>query len=215
MEEKNVETNEMENVANATEELVESKSNVVGIQWTDIGQAKALYKYATALAKGNAIPDRFKNNPGDVLIAMDIASRSNQSLPMVLNNMYSVYGTIGFSGQYCISVVNNSGKFSELKFMETNNGGGGMIAYATRLSDGELCKSEEITMDLARKEGWLDKKGSKWQTFPKQMQRYRSASFFVRAFCPELLYGYQTIEEIQDLKGYDNANNETTTITLD
>lgn len=213
MEEKT--TNEIiEPVSNGTEEIAVSNATV-GIQWTDTKQAGRLYKYASALAKGNAIPDRFKNNPGDILIAMDIASRSNQSLPMVLNNMYSVYGTIGFSGQYCIAVVNNSGKFSQLKFAETKNGGGGMVAYATRLSDNEICKSEEITIELAEKEGWFDKKGSKWQTMPKQMMRYRAASFFVRAYCPELLYGYQTIEELQDVNGYETKDGIVTTITLD
>lgn len=186
-----------------------------GLMWTDTAQMKFQYKFATMLAKGNAIPDRFKNNPGDVIIAIDIASRSNQPLSMILNNMYSVYGSIGFSGQYAISAINNSGKFTPLKFIETNNGGGGMIAVATRLADGELCKSEEITMELAKNEGWSTKNGSKWKSFPKQMMRYRAASFFVRAFCPELLYGYQTVEELQDVKGDETADKNIVTVNLE
>ena len=186
-----------------------------GLSWTNTEQMKFQWKIATLMAKGNAIPDRFKNNPGDIIIAIDIASRSNQPLSMILNNMYSVYGSIGFSGQYAISAVNNSGKFTPLKFIETNNGGGGMIAVATRIADGELCKSEEITMELAKTEGWSTKNGSKWKSFPKQMMKYRAASFFVRAYCPELLYGYQTVEELQDIKGDEVADKNVVTINLE
>lgn len=200
-----------------TTEIAVANNNAMsmGIVWTDDKQISKLGKFATALAKGNAIPDRFKNSTGDILIAMDISARSNQSLPMILNNMYSVYGTIGFSGQYCIAAVNNCGKFSQLDFKFTNNGGGGCIAYATRLSDGKLCESEEITMAMAEAEGWLNKKGSKWQVYPKQMMRYRSASFFVRAYCPEVMYGYQTVEELQDVNGYKDIDNDVVTVSID
>ena len=200
-----------------TTEIAVANNNAmsVGLDWTNTEQMKVQYKLATALAKGNAIPDRFKNSPGDILIGVDIAARSNQPLAMILNNMYSVYGTIGFSGQYCISAINNCGKFSQLDFRFTNNGGGGCIAYATRLSDGKLCESEEITIDMAKAEGWYGKKGSKWQVYPKQMMRYRSASFFVRAYCPEVMYGYQTVEELQDVNGYKDIDNDVVTVSID
>jgi len=214
MENKNVEEKDF---SEETTEIAVANNNAmsVGLDWTNTEQMKVQYKLATALAKGNAIPDRFKNSPGDILIGVDIAARSNQPLAMILNNMYSVYGTIGFSGQYAISAVNNCGKFSPLKFEFTDNGGGGCIAYATRYSDNEICKSEEITIDLAKKEGWYDKRGSKWQVYPRQMMMYRAASFFVRAYCPEVMYGYQTVEELQDVNGYKDVDNDVVTVSID
>ena len=44
-------------------------------------------------------------------------------------------------------------------------------------------------MEMAVKEGWYGKNGSKWQTMPELMLRYRSASFFGKLYAPELLMG--------------------------
>ncbi|MCY1456481.1 hypothetical protein D9M71_737040 [compost metagenome] len=51
---------------------------------------------------------------------------------------------------------------------------------------------------MAIDEGWLTKNGSKWQTIPELMLRYRCASFFGRLYAPELLMGLQTAEEADD-----------------
>jgi hypothetical protein len=53
-------------------------------------------------------------------------------------------------------------------------------------------------MDMAEKEGWLKKNGSKWQTMPQVMLRYRAASFFARMNCPELSIGLYSKEELDD-----------------
>jgi hypothetical protein len=54
---------------------------------------------------------------------------------------------------------------------------------------------------MAKAEGWIDKNGSKWKTMPEQMLMYRAATFFCRVFCPEVLAGVQTSDEITDI-GY-------------
>jgi hypothetical protein len=51
-------------------------------------------------------------------------------------------------------------------------------------------------------EGWLNKSGSKWQTMPELMFRYRCAAFFARTFCPDVLNGLQTADEVRDVHGY-------------
>lgn len=51
---------------------------------------------------------------------------------------------------------------------------------------------------MAVKEGWYTKNGSKWQTMPEMMLRYRAASFFGKLYAPELLMSIQTAEEVQD-----------------
>lgn len=184
-----------------------STTDNCGLAWNDTAQMKFQFKLANNLAQGNSIPERFKGRAGDILVAMDIAIRSNQPLAMILNNMYSVYGQIGWSGQYAIMAINNCHKFTPLKFV-FNREKTACYAQATRLSDNEVLTSEVISIDLAKKEGWYDKKGSKWQVYPQQMMRYRTASFFARAYCPEVLYGYQTQDEIQDIYGYADYSNQ-------
>jgi len=62
-----------------------------------------------------------------------------------------------------------------------------------------LVESPEVSIELAVKEGWYTKNGSKWQTMPDVMLRYRTASFFGKLYAPELLMGLQTVEEAQDV----------------
>ncbi len=52
---------------------------------------------------------------------------------------------------------------------------------------------------MAVKEGWYTKNGSKWQTMPEIMLRYRAASFFGKIYAPELLMGIQSVEENTDI----------------
>ena len=68
-------------------------------------------------------------------------------------------------------------------------------------------------MDMAKAEGWSTKNGSKWLTMPRQMLAYRAGSFFARMYCPEVLLGIQTIDEIQDTYGVEN-DKQTVTIEL-
>ena len=53
---------------------------------------------------------------------------------------------------------------------------------------------------MAKREGWATKAGSKWQTMPELMIRYRAAAFWGRLYIPELLVGIQTQEEVIDIE---------------
>lgn len=52
------------------------------------------------------------------------------------------------------------------------------IAWAIERESGERIEGPPVSMEMAVKEGWFGKSGSKWQTMPDMMLRYRSASFF-------------------------------------
>ncbi|WP_269915284.1 recombinase RecT, partial [Acinetobacter sp. HY1485] len=71
-------------------------------------------------------------------------------------------------------------------------------AWAIEKETGERLESAEISMRMAVAEGWYQKNGSKWQTMPEQMLRYRAAAFFGRIYAPELLMGIKTQEEELD-----------------
>ena len=53
---------------------------------------------------------------------------------------------------------------------------------------------------MAKKEGWFSKNGSKWQTMPDLMLRYRAAAFWGRLYVPEYLVGIKTQEEVIDIE---------------
>lgn len=73
------------------------------------------------------------------------------------------------------------------------------VAFTTKKGSTDVLESSPVTIDLAIKEGWYTKNGSKWQTMPKQMLMYRAASFWTSAYAPELSMGMRTVEEQQDI----------------
>lgn len=205
--------------AEAQEEqaLTTAESNLPGRGfWTDMTAIKTAYKIAGMLSKSSLVPQAYKNNPVDCMIAMEMTQRTNFPLLMVMQNLYIIQGKPSWSGQFCTAVVNASGRFSPLAFVQLLNEDGSLKGYyakATRLSDGSVCEGSPVTWDTVSGEGWDKKPGSKWKTMPDLMFHYRAAAFFVREHCPDLLCGLQTAEEVQDVKGYEQPK-ESVTISL-
>lgn len=74
------------------------------------------------------------------------------------------------------------------------------VAFTTSRGSDKILRSSPISIELAIKEGWYTKNGSKWQTMPEQMLRYRAASFWTNAYAPEISMGMRTTEEVQDIE---------------
>lgn len=89
------------------------------------------------------------------------------------------------------------------------------VAWAIEKETGERLESPEVSIQMAIDEGWLTKKGSKWQTIPELMLRYRCASFFGRLYAPELLMGLQTSEEVHDFIDAKPDGSGSFTVNLD
>jgi len=177
--------------------------------WNDTKLMNLAYRTAGMLSRSGLVPDSYRNSPENCLIAIDLANRQGLSPMMVMQNLYVVKGKPAWSGSFCAAAVNGCGKFTPLEYVfvgETGTPSEGCFARATRLSNGTQCVSDTITLKMAKDEGWMDKGGSKWKTMPRQMMMYRAASFFARAHCPEVLLGIQTVEEVQDVRGYSDTS---------
>lgn len=162
---------------------------------------------AKALASSNLVPQQYQNNVANCLIALDMSMRIGASPLMVMQHLYIVKGKPSWSSSFLIATINKSGKFkTALKFKVGTKGG--CVAYATD-HDGEILESPEITLEMAKAEGWSTKDGSKWKTMPDLMIRYRAAAFFSRLYCPELTMGMQTFEELEDITGKASIINAT------
>ena len=212
----------MENIENKVEnteksELATKQQGTVeyGLtMWNDTKSMNAAMKVANLLAKSQLLPEQYIGHPENCLIAIDIANRMRISPLLVAQNLYVIKQKPAWSGSFAISAINNCGKFTPLEFIYTKNGGGGCYAQAIRLSDGKVLKGTEITLEMAQKEGWSTKPGSKWLTMSEQMLAYRAGSFFAKVYCPEVLLGVQTIDEIQDVNGYADEDKSVVTIEL-
>ena len=163
------------------------------------------------------------------MIALEVAHRIGASPLMVMQNLVIIYGRPSWSSTFLIATVNTCGRFEPLKYKFTNLGKLGKvefteyvwangrkspkvtvfdgshidniqcIAYTSAKGSDEILESAPIDVRMAIEEGWYSKNGSKWPTMTKQMLIYRTASFWTRAYAPELSMGMQTAEEIIDV----------------
>ena len=166
-------------------------------------------KRSAMLAKSTIIPDMFKNNPANCMIALDMALRMKMNPLMVMQNLYVIHGKPSLSGQFVIACINNSGQFkTPLRFKFSGKEGTddyGCVAYVVDNHDHTL-ESTKITIAMAKAEKWWSKKDkngnetSKWQTMPQQMMMYRAAAFFARTYCPEVMMGMLSQDEAIDIQ---------------
>lgn len=157
---------------------------------------------AKLLAQSTLVPKEYQGNIPNCVIALNMASRMGADPLMVMQNLYIVYGRPGWSSQFLISTFNTSGRFTALRYDFVGTPGKddyGCKAWAIEKATGERLEGSLVTIALAKQEGWYTKNGSKWQTMPQQMLMYRAASWFIRAYAPELAMGMQTTEELQDI----------------
>lgn len=175
---------------------------VVEAGFSDSDSFQLAQRVATALSKSTLIPKDYQNNLPNCLVALNMANRLNADPLMVMQNLYVVHGRPAWSSQFLIATANKSGKFSPLRYRFTGTKGKddfGCVCSAIDRETGEVLEGTEITIGMAKAEGWHDKSGSKWKTMPEQMLRYRAAAFFVRCYAPELSLGLQTAEETEDI----------------
>ena len=164
------------------------------------------------------------NGLSNCVIALNMANRMGADPLMVMQNLYLIEGRPAWSAQFIMAAINSCGRFSALRFDIQDLGEKEVeytttewvdrkkstvtkkikindmscVAFAVERETGERIESSKITIEMAVKEGWFTKNGSKWQTMPEQMLRYRSASFFGRVYAPELLMGLRSADEEQD-----------------
>jgi hypothetical protein len=153
-------------------------------------------RVAKMLASSSLIPQGYQGRVDNCLIALEMSHRIGASPLMVMQNLHIIQGKPSWSSPFIIASINT--KIGKLKWRKSGEGEAyGYEAYVTT-TDGELV-SPKVDWAMVKKEGWLDKPGSKWKTMPELMFQYRSAAFFGRLHCPEILMGMQTLEEVIDV----------------
>lgn len=166
-----------------------------------------LWRVATMYARSSMVPDQFRGKTDDCFVAVQLAMRMGCDPFMLMQNMYVVHGRPGIEAKLAIALANERGPFRDrIKFIFTGEGKSRACqAYAHDRQTGERL-SATVTWQMVEAEGWnKDKptKGngivkSKWNTLPDLMFVYRSAMFLIRMYCPEVLMGMESRDELED-----------------
>lgn len=171
----------------------------------------------------------WEDNPAalaNCAVALNMAQRMNADPLMIMQNLHIIEGRPSWSTPFIIASINNCGRYHSLDYELSEPGEPVEIeyiaiewvkrqknevkktvtvrhqtckAFTTEKATGKRLESPLISIQMAIDEGWLTKKGSKWQTMPELMLRYRCASFFGRLYAPELLMGLPSAEEAEDI----------------
>jgi hypothetical protein len=156
-------------------------------------------RQAKMLSSSTLVPKDFAGNIANCAIAINISKRTRLDCLMVCQNLAIIHGRPSWSATALIGMINASGKFSPLRFvMDNDDAPSSCYAVAKDKDSGEELKGEKITLEMAKKEGWSTKNGSKWLTMPGQMLRYRAASFWSRAYASDMSLGMYTQDEVRD-----------------
>ena len=181
--------------------------------WENKDQFNQLLRAANMLSQTSIIPATYQGKPQDCFVAIEMANRMGVSPLVVMQNMYVVKGKPAWAGQACTMFINSCGKFTQVKHVYTGEKGTdsrGCYVTATRISDGVQVNGVEVTIAMAKAEGWTS--NTKWRNMPELMLAYRASAFFARVHCPEALMGVQLVDEIYDTETSRNAK-KTSTLT--
>ena len=195
-----------------------SASTLVPVQYRAFAEVKEYGKVVGHEPNSAGLPN--------CIVALNMAQRMGADPLMVMQNLYIIEGRPSWSSQFIIAAINSCGRFSPLRFDISEPGKTEEITYTATVwknkqkveeqrkvkvkhqtcrawviekETGERLDGPLVSIQMAIDEGWLTKNGSKWQTMPEIMLRYRCASLFGRLYAPELLMGLQTVEEARDV----------------
>jgi len=192
----------------------ESKQYQVGL--IDSMGFELAQRAAKLLASSDLVPKQYQGNIPNCVIALNMAARVGADPLMVMQNLILIHGRPTWSSQFLIATVNTCGRFSALRyefFGEEKTDERGCRAWAVEKETNEKLVGTDITIGIAKKEGWFGKNGSKWQSIPQQMLMYRAGSWWCRAYAPELSMGLHTAEEVGDIIDIDSDGNINSTNT--
>lgn len=176
-----------------------------------IQQFEEAQRIAKALASSQLVPKEYQGQQGlpNVLVAMEISGRMGLGPLQVMQNLHIVNGRPSWSSQFIIATINGCGRFTPLDYIVTGEGDAMTCqAVAIEIKTSKELKGPVASIAMAKREGWYSKNGSKWQTMPDLMLRYRAAAFWGRVFAPEYLVGMKTQEEVIEIEAVDVSSGQ-------
>lgn len=186
---------------------------------------EAAQRMAKALATSDLVPATYRGNLGNCLIALELSQRTGSGALAVTQNLHVIEGRPSWSSSFIIAALNSCGRFSPLRFDVEDLGEKSVpyeywdgpkgdrkkksgtikirdqrcVAWAYDKATGDKLEGPAVTIEMAVREGWYTRSGSKWQTMPDLIIRYRAAAFFGRLYAPDVLMGMHTADEVEDI----------------
>ncbi len=151
--------------------------------------------YAKALAPADLLPPAFRGKPANVLLAMEAGESLGKTAIEIMQNSHVISGKLGFSAEYQRALVLGSGHRFRV-FMD----GDTAVAQGVRSDDPSF--TYESRWDLKRAaEARLTTGPNKdnWSKMPTSMLKARATTEVCRDGFADVIRGFRTSEELQDM----------------
>ena len=172
-----------------------SLSNIM----SDPDRLKSLYRLADYMAQSRLmVPSHLIGNANDCFAICIMALRLNLDPYSLAGQTYQIKGKLGFQGQLVNALAMNSKEIEggfKYEFRDWDNNNGWVRCGARLRGEDEITWSEWLnTKTVAIKNSPL------WQSNPKQQSSYLVVRNFVRMYCPQVLMGVYTVDELRTVE---------------
>lgn len=178
---------------------------------TEANSFEHIWRVATAFSKSALVPPHFQGKPENTFVALQMALQLEVNPLLALQNIIVIQGRPGFNAQFAIALCNQRGPFKGPITWESKGKGKELEVTAKGILrvTGETV-DVTVSLAMAELEGWT--KNPKYRSMPEQMLRYRSATWLIRLYAPDVLLGFNTNDELEDVRQSKLATAEPVTI---
>lgn len=187
---------------------------VVEISLNTVQGFEGMQRIADLFCHSTIVPDAFRGNIANCVVALNIAYREKMDPLMVMQNMYIVHGKPAWASAFLIAMFNKCGRYAPIQYEFTGKPGTpqyGCRALTVDLTTGRQIDGPLVTMQMAQAEGWTQR-NPKWTTMPDLMFRYRAAAFLIRTQAPEITMGFYSVEEQTEIYEQDRQNRHSSSV---
>lgn len=156
--------------------------------------------YAKALAAANLLPKAYRDQPANVLLAMEYADALGLRPMAVIQNLHIIEGKPSASADLIGALVRRAGHRLRVHLEKPGTTDAVAIAELVRSDDPEYVFTAMWTLGRAKQAGLLGK--DNWLHHPEQMLKRRATSEVARDACPEVLSGLYEHDETETTPGW-------------
>lgn len=163
-------------------------------------QLDALKSECLRIANSGLVPEHFAKNPQSIAVAIDMARALGEAPVMLMRGIFFISGRAGFTAEYMLSRLRRLRVIRGTVAYQTAGSGDGLSvrACAVDAETGDRVHGPTVSMEMARADGWT--KNPKYKSMPEVMLRKRAVTFLVRDHYPDVLGGFHTTDELQDIE---------------
>lgn len=159
-------------------------NNLPAVMTHSSGSLEAKMQFARALAAASLLPRQYQQNPGNVLIAMELGEALGIPAIQAINSIHVIEGKPSASADLMAALVRKAGH--KLRVTVTRNPLH-VVATLIRADDPDYPFEAEWDEAKAQTAGLIGK--GNWKTYPDQMMRNRAITEVIRMGASDAMYG--------------------------